>query len=193
MRWRRRSARSAKCSARRTSSSPASRRSTATPRRSAPASPSGSICLQLTYVSKIVECDPATARDHRSSAAPKAACSVLKTQLPCLITMLEGSNVVRRGTMNDALRAARAEIVTWSAKDAGIEDSPNAGSRARRPSSRKSSRRRRAPERAIVWSSRARPRRQAAESHDRHDLFKRQPALEQDLIEIGCRILRRPP
>ena len=36
--------------------------------------------------------------------------------------MLEGSNVVRRGKIDDALRAARAEIVTWNAKDAGIED-----------------------------------------------------------------------
>jgi electron transfer flavoprotein beta subunit len=36
--------------------------------------------------------------------------------------MLEGSNVVRRGRIEDALRAVRAEIITWSAKDAGIED-----------------------------------------------------------------------
>jgi electron transfer flavoprotein beta subunit len=39
-----------------------------------------------------------------------------------MITMLEGSNVVRRGRIDDALRAARAKIVTWNAKDAGIED-----------------------------------------------------------------------
>jgi electron transfer flavoprotein beta subunit len=39
-----------------------------------------------------------------------------------MITMLEGSNIVRRGRIDDALRAARANIVTWNAKDAGIED-----------------------------------------------------------------------
>jgi electron transfer flavoprotein beta subunit len=36
--------------------------------------------------------------------------------------MLEGTNEVRRGTISDALRAARAEIVTWNAADAGITD-----------------------------------------------------------------------
>ena len=86
--------------------------------------------LQLTYVAE----DRRTAirrgaHDRSSSAAPKAACRSCKTRLPCLITMLEGSNVVRRGAIEDALRAARAEIVTWSAKDAGIEDIAKCGLR----------------------------------------------------------------
>ena len=46
----------------------------------------------------------------------------MRSALPCLITMLEGSNEIRRGAFADALRAARAEIVTWSAAAAGIED-----------------------------------------------------------------------
>ncbi len=36
--------------------------------------------------------------------------------------MLEGTADIRRGSFSDALRAARAEIVTWSAADAGITD-----------------------------------------------------------------------
>ncbi|MGO9392456.1 electron transfer flavoprotein subunit beta/FixA family protein [Rhodoblastus sp.] len=77
--------------------------------------------LQLTYVSAIVELDGengAIKLERRSEGGVQ----VLQSKLPCMITMLEGSNVVRRGRIDDALRAARAEIVTWSAKDAGIED-----------------------------------------------------------------------
>jgi electron transfer flavoprotein beta subunit len=36
--------------------------------------------------------------------------------------MLEGTNQIRRGTVDDALRAARAEVVKWSAVDAGVSD-----------------------------------------------------------------------
>jgi electron transfer flavoprotein beta subunit len=77
--------------------------------------------LQLTYVSAIREVD----QEHRTVTLERRSeggVQVLKSNLPCMITMLEGSNVVRRGRIDDALRAARAEIVTWSAKDAGIED-----------------------------------------------------------------------
>jgi len=47
---------------------------------------------------------------------------VLKTRLPCLITMLEASNEMRRGSLPDVLRAERAEITTWNAEAAGVED-----------------------------------------------------------------------
>lgn len=77
--------------------------------------------LQLTYVSKIVECDPVKGEMIVERRA-EGGVQVLKTATPCLITMLEGSNEVRRGAFADSLRAARAEIVTWSARDAGIED-----------------------------------------------------------------------
>ena len=43
--------------------------------------------------------------------------------------MLEGSNEIRRGYIDDALRAARAEIVTWNAKDAGIDGIARCGLR----------------------------------------------------------------
>jgi len=47
---------------------------------------------------------------------------VLKTKLPCLITMLEATNTLRRGSLPDMLRAERAEIETWNAEAAGVAD-----------------------------------------------------------------------
>lgn len=84
--------------------------------------------LQLTYVSRIAELD----LDGRGITVERRAeggVQVLKTRLPCLITMLEATNEMRRGSMADALRAARAEVVTWSAADAGIEDMTKCGLR----------------------------------------------------------------
>ena len=84
--------------------------------------------LQLTYVSKIAELDLAGGK-IRVERRAEGGVQVLETKLPVLITMLEGTNEMRRGSMPDALRAARAEIVTWSAKDAGIEDVMKCGLR----------------------------------------------------------------
>jgi electron transfer flavoprotein beta subunit len=83
---------------------------------------------QLTYVAKVEEVDLA-GRSITVERRAEGGVQVLKTQLPALITMLEGTNEIRRGSMKDALRAARAEIVTWSAKDAGIEDLGKCGLR----------------------------------------------------------------
>jgi electron transfer flavoprotein beta subunit len=83
---------------------------------------------QLTYVSRIVDVDT----QSRSIVAERRAeggVQVLMTQLPCLITMLEGTNDMRRGSLEDALRAARAEVFTWSAADAGIPDIMKCGLR----------------------------------------------------------------
>ena len=76
---------------------------------------------QLTYVAKIAAVDP-DAGLLRVERRSEGGVQVLETRLPALVTMLEGSNEMRRGSLADALRAARAEVVTWSAKDAGIED-----------------------------------------------------------------------
>jgi electron transfer flavoprotein beta subunit len=84
--------------------------------------------LQLTYVSAISELDLED-RSITIERRSEGGVQILKTRLPCLITMLEGSNVVRRGRIDDALRAARADVVTWSAKDAGIEDVTQCGLR----------------------------------------------------------------
>jgi len=77
--------------------------------------------LQLTYIQKINEFDPVK-REISVDRRAEGGIQVLKTKLPCLLTMLEGTNEMRRGSMGDALRAARAEIHTWSAAAAGITD-----------------------------------------------------------------------
>ena len=47
---------------------------------------------------------------------------VLKTRLPALVTMLEGTNEMRFATMPGMIRAARAEIKRWDRVAAGIAD-----------------------------------------------------------------------
>ncbi|ACK52501.1 Electron transfer flavoprotein alpha/beta-subunit [Methylocella silvestris BL2] len=139
--------------------------------------------LQLTYVAKIVECNP-DKREIIVERRSEGGVHVLKTKLPCLITMLEGSNEVRRGAMKDALRAARAEIVTWSAKDAGIADitkcglkgSPTVVKKVFAPPPRS--------ERAFFVPT-ADVASQEAENLIT-TLFERQPALEQDLTTTAA-------
>ena len=103
----RRSARSARYSARRTSSSPASRRSTATPRRSVPASPSGSVsCSSLMCGDRRVDVEARL--DRQSSGAPKAACRYCARKHALPDHHARRLNEMRRGSIDDALRAARA-------------------------------------------------------------------------------------
>jgi len=83
---------------------------------------------QLTYISKIAGLD-AAARTIDLERRAEGGVQVLRSALPCLVTMLEGSAEIRRGAFADALRAARAEIVTWSAVAAGIEDPQKCGLR----------------------------------------------------------------
>jgi electron transfer flavoprotein beta subunit len=83
---------------------------------------------QLTYISKIAGLD-AAARTIDLERRAEGGVQVLRSALPCLVTMLEGSAEIRRGAFADALRAARAEIVTWSAVAAGIEDLQKCGLR----------------------------------------------------------------
>ena len=83
---------------------------------------------QLTYVEKIERLDPKADEIvvHRRA---EGGVHVLRTELPCLITMLEGSNSIRFASMDDMFRAARAEITVWSAAEAGIEDQTRCGLR----------------------------------------------------------------
>ncbi|MCF4164820.1 electron transfer flavoprotein subunit beta/FixA family protein [Zavarzinia compransoris] len=76
---------------------------------------------QLTYVSRIAGID-AEAREVTVERRAEGGVQVLKTALPVLITMLEGTNEIRRGSLGDALRAARADVTVWNAADAGIDD-----------------------------------------------------------------------
>jgi electron transfer flavoprotein beta subunit len=76
---------------------------------------------QLTYVSRIGEIDRSTGFivvERRAEGGVQR----LQSRLPVLMTMLEGINEIRRGSLADAMRAARAEVIRWSAKDAGVED-----------------------------------------------------------------------
>ncbi len=139
--------------------------------------------LQLTYVAKIVECDPAL-REITVERRSEGGVHVLKTRLPCLITMMEGSNVVRRGAMKDALRAARAEILTWSAKDAGVEDTAKCGLKGSPTVVKKVFAPPPRSERAILIEP-GETATQGAESLI-DALFKRQPALEADLIKSAA-------
>ena len=83
---------------------------------------------QLTYISKIVKVDREAGAVELERRA-EGGTQVLLTKMPCLITMLEGSAEMRRGSFNDALRAARAEIVIWNAAAAGIDDVTRCGLR----------------------------------------------------------------
>jgi electron transfer flavoprotein beta subunit len=76
---------------------------------------------QLTYISKITRVDADKGAIELERRA-EGGTQVLSSPLPCLVTMLEGSAEIRRGSFANALSAARAEIVTWSAADAGITD-----------------------------------------------------------------------
>jgi electron transfer flavoprotein beta subunit len=81
---------------------------------------------QLTYVEKIDSVDP-DRREIVVRRRSEGGVHVLKTTLPCLVTMLEGSNEIRFGSMDDMFRAARAEVRTWSAEEAGIPDITKCG------------------------------------------------------------------
>ncbi len=83
---------------------------------------------QLTYVAAIDMLDRATGEIVVRRRA-EGGLQVLSSRLPCLVTVLEGVNEVRRGSIDDMLRAARAEITTWSAADAGVEDLQKCGLR----------------------------------------------------------------
>lgn len=83
---------------------------------------------QLTYVEKIERLDP-DADEIVVHRRGEGGVHVLRTALPCLITMLEGSNEIRFASMDDMFRAARAPVTKWSAKDAGIEDLTRCGLR----------------------------------------------------------------
>ena len=95
--------------------------------------------------------------------------------------MLEATNEIRRGAMVDALRAARAAIVKWSAQDAGVEDiskcglrgSPTIVKRVFAPSPR--------AEKAALVDFGSRPPADALIE----EIFKRQPKLEAELAALA--------
>ncbi|MBT1516364.1 MULTISPECIES: electron transfer flavoprotein subunit beta/FixA family protein [Bradyrhizobium] len=135
--------------------------------------------LQLTYVAKIRALD-LTARTIETERRSEGGVQVLRTRLPCLITMLEATNQIRRGAMADALRAARAPIVKWSAQEAGVEDiskcglkgSPTVVKRVFAPSAR--------AEKAVLVEAAEQPAQALIDA-----IFNHQPKLETDLAALA--------
>ena len=75
----------------------------------------------LTYISKIRELET----DHGTITVERRAeggVQVLKTKLPCLVTVLEGTNEMRFATMHNMFRAARYPLKVWNKESAGIEE-----------------------------------------------------------------------
>jgi electron transfer flavoprotein beta subunit len=75
----------------------------------------------LTYVSRIVETD-LEARTITVERRAEGGVQVLKTALPCLITMLENTNELRFASMPAMIHAAAYPVRKWDKDQAGIED-----------------------------------------------------------------------
>ena len=75
----------------------------------------------LTYISSITSIN-ADKKEIVVQRRSEGGVQVLKTRLPCLVTMLEGSNEMRFATMPSMIRAARTTIKKWDRVAAGIED-----------------------------------------------------------------------
>lgn len=139
---------------------------------------------QLTYVSKIDTIDKANGTITVERRA-EGGVQVLQTAIPVLITMLEGSNELRRGSMNDALRAARADVIKWSAADAGVPDlalcglrgSPTIVKHVFAPKAR--------AEKAFQIETKDQSNSAIADALI-EEIFKRQPALETELQQFAA-------
>ncbi len=75
----------------------------------------------LTYVSKIVSVKPEK-NEIVVERRAEGGVQLLKSTLPCLVTMLEGTNEMRFGNMPNMFRAARYPLKQWDKDAAGIED-----------------------------------------------------------------------
>ncbi|MGC2458178.1 MAG: electron transfer flavoprotein subunit beta/FixA family protein [Gallionellaceae bacterium] len=75
----------------------------------------------LTYISSIVSVNTGK-REIVVQRRSEGGVQVLKTRLPSLITMLDGSNEMRFATMPNMIRAARTAVKRWDRVAAGIED-----------------------------------------------------------------------
>jgi len=135
---------------------------------------------QLTYVSKINELDLQWGR-IRVERRAEGGTQLLETKLPALITMLEATNEMRRGSIENALAAASAEVITWNAAACGIEDllkcglrgSPTIVKQVFAPTAR--------TDKAQIVSAEATPDATAQALIDA--IFLAMPAIEADLLE----------
>jgi electron transfer flavoprotein beta subunit len=135
--------------------------------------------LQLTYVAKLasVDLEGGTVEVERRA---EGGVQLLRSKLPCLITMLEATNEIRRGSLAEALAAARATIVKWNADDVGVEDIMQCGLKGSPTIVKKIfSPKPRAQKAALIEGGD-----QPAESLI-NEIFKRQPKLEADLAALA--------
>jgi len=135
----------------------------------------------LTYVSRIVELDLVGAHITVERRA-EGGVQVLRTALPCLITMLENTNELRFADMDSMVRAARFEVRKWNKDAAGVQDvskiglkgSPTVVSKVFGPTAR--------AEKAEMFAVEGSSARDAAVTVV-EKIFTRNPALRQDLLE----------
>ncbi|MCK9915656.1 electron transfer flavoprotein subunit beta/FixA family protein [Microbacteriaceae bacterium K1510] len=135
--------------------------------------------LQLTYVARIAAVDPDKAVIEVERRA-EGGLQLLRSKLPCLITMLEATNEIRRGSLNDALRAARADIVKWSAQDAGVEDIGKCGLRGSPTIVKKVFAPQARAEKAVLIEVADRPAEALVDA-----IFKHRPKLEAELTALA--------
>jgi electron transfer flavoprotein beta subunit len=135
--------------------------------------------LQLTYVAKLANIDLA-GKTVEVERRAEGGVQVLRSRLPCLITMLEATNEIRRGSLAEALAASRATITKWNADDAGVEDLMQCGLKGSPTIVKK------------IFSPKPRAQKAALiEVGDQpadsliNEIFKRQPKLEADLASLA--------
>lgn len=75
----------------------------------------------LTYVSTVDSVD-LQGRTMQAQRRAEGGVQLLTTSLPCLVTMLEGTNEMRFATMENMFRAGRYPLKIWNREAAGIED-----------------------------------------------------------------------
>jgi len=139
---------------------------------------------QLTYVSKIVETDLAGGK-IRVERRAEGGTQVLETKLPALITMLEATNEMRRGSIENALIAARSEVITWNAATVGIEDLTKCGLRGSPTIVKKVFAPTARTEKATIIPAEGAPEAMGNALID--EIFRRSPAVEADLFEQAAR------
>lgn len=135
---------------------------------------------QLTYISRIVETDLDGGKITVERRA-EGGLQVLETKLPVLITMLEASNEMRRGSIENALIAARADVVTWNAQAVGIEDLTKCGLRGSPTIVKKVFAPTARTEKAQIVEAEGKADARAAALVEA--IFAKAPAVESDLLE----------
>ncbi|MDR3437699.1 electron transfer flavoprotein subunit beta/FixA family protein [Telmatospirillum sp.] len=137
---------------------------------------------QLTYIASIDALDPSSGV-IRVQRRAEGGLQVLESRLPVLITMLEGTNELRRGSVENALRAARAEVIRWGAAEAGVEDPGKCGLRGSPTVVKHVFAPKPRTEKAQMIEVGGRTREALAEAIVA-EIFSRQPAIETDLLRL---------